>query len=157
MKNNLNSAKKNCHAPLNTLNILITLITLIFLVTLQGCGSDDLGPVIFSRKTKPAPIKKSTDQLQIASDPYYDFLQKALFEAKCVRCHNATSAKDPKEPRLDLTLRDNIIREYQDILDRMTVNFDYGFGYMPPKGEQVKPEIIKIFEKWKENGFQSKN
>jgi hypothetical protein len=36
----------------------------------------------------------------------------------------------------------------------MTEAFDMGFDYMPPKGDPVKPELIKVMQMWKERGFK---
>ena len=98
-------------------------------------------------------IKKDEPiQVKEPSDVYYDFIKVEIMDKSCIRCHNANTAIS--RGRLDLTKKENIIREFSDIEYRMTEAFDMGFDYMPPKGDPVKPELIKVMQMWKERGFK---
>lgn len=97
------------------------------------------------KKEDPIQVKEPTDI-------YYDFIKLEIMDKSCIRCHNANTAITKR--RLDLTKKENVIREFSDIEYRMTEAFDMGFDYMPPKGDPVKPELIKVMQMWKERGFK---
>ncbi len=133
--------------------------SLIFLtLILSGCGlsKDDKSPLKFKvdpiKKITPIEVDPSKTEEE-TKDNYYTFLQKEIFQKSCNRCHNAETAV--KKGRTDLTVRENIIREFDDIEYRMTQAFDDGFDYMPPKGPKVNENLIKIMQDWKANGFKS--
>lgn len=142
---------------MNQINLI--LVILLFSV---GCDllSSDKSDVVYKvqaekkesvevkpEENKPDPTKPIGESGE--ADKYYAFLKAEVFDKSCTRCHNPKNAR-----RLDLTQKENIIREYSDIEYRMTEAFDMGFDYMPPKGDPVKTELIKIMQIWKERGFK---
>lgn len=123
----------------------------ILLIAFSGCELVD-GDKGELRYQVNAEVKKEEPIEVKDPDTYYDFVKAEIMDKSCVRCHNATSAVT--RGRLDLTKKENIIREYSDIEYRMTEAFDMGFDYMPPKDDPVKPELIRIMQMWKERGFK---
>ena len=134
-----------------------TALLLSSLILISGCGdSSDKGPLKFSTNeiAKIDPVKKpdttpppeKPDTPVIVEDKTYTKLKTDLFDKSCTGCHN------PKRPkRMDLTSKENIIKNTDDIVYRMTDAFDMGFDYMPPKGDPVKPELIALLKEWKKS------
>ena len=134
-----------------------TALIISSLIFLAGCGdSSDKGPLKFSTNeiAKIDPVKKpdttpppeKPDTPVIVEDKTYTKLKVDLFDKSCTGCHN------PKKPkRMDLTSKENIIQNTDDIIYRMTDAFDMGFDYMPPKGDPVKPELIALLKDWKKS------
>jgi len=118
-------------------------IILLTLFTLTSCGiSPDKSALKFADQiiAKVDPIKNEPPE----TDQTYLKLKAELFDRSCNNCHN------PKKPRrVDLTKKENIIRDYDDILYRMTEAFDMGFDNMPPEGDKVSDQLIADFKKWK--------
>jgi hypothetical protein len=88
------------------------------------------------------PIEEDKDKIYVS-------LQKRIFNVSCIGCHG------PKKPkRLDLTKKENIIENFQDIVDRM--RDISGVDTMPPFEDQnifpaVKEELILELEEWKKS------
>lgn len=120
------------------------LASIISLFLLTGCG-EEKSLLKFSDGTKATitAIKPGPG----ASDPAWLSLKKNLFDASCIKCHNPESARIKK--RLDLTQKDIVLENYDDILFRMTEAFDMGFDYMPPKGEPVSAGVIRELKLWR--------
>jgi len=115
---------------------------LIFSIFLSSCIlSSDKTDLKFkeSKITFVNPIEKDKDKV-------YTSLQKRIFSVSCTGCHN------PKKPkRIDLTKKDNIFKNFQDIVDRMRDGS--GVDTMPPSEDQtifpaVKEELILELEDW---------
>lgn len=125
----------------------ILLLSLIILsVTSCGLNSDKSSLKFNVAETQVInPIKTATEANE--KDLQYLSIKKKLFDSTCIKCHNPDSAV--KRKRLDLTSRQNIIDNFDDIIYRMTDAFDMGFDYMPPKGPAVSPELIKELKVWK--------
>ena len=123
------------------------IIILLTLFTLLACGiSPDKSVLKFADKivAKVDPVKTEPTDPNAETDKKYLKLKAELFDRSCNNCHS------PKKPRrLDLTKKENIVREYDDILNRMTEAFDMGFDYMPPEGDKVSDELIAEFKQWK--------
>ncbi|WP_185903059.1 c-type cytochrome [Bacteriovorax stolpii] len=122
------------------------------LLALAGCNfiDPDKGPLAFSSgKTIINPIKTDTDkpETEVEKDLVYLDIKKNLFDMSCTRCHNPENAV--KKGRLDLTKKELILENYDDIIYRMTDAFDLGIDYMPPRGNRVSPEVIKQLKAWK--------
>jgi cytochrome c5 len=119
------------------------MIILLSLFTLAACGiSPDKSALKFADQViaKIDPIKNEPAE----TDQNFLKLKADLFDRSCNNCHN------PKKPkRLDLTKKENVIREYDDILYRMTEAFDMGFDNMPPEGDKVSDSLIAEFKQWK--------
>ena len=123
-----------------------------FLLTgLSSCGfiNSDKGPLSFSPSNSkqiisPVETKPIEDDINTEKDLVYLGLKKNLFDNSCTKCHNPDKPK-----RLDLTNKDLILENFDDIIYRMTDAFDMGFDYMPPKGDPVSPELIKELKAWK--------
>lgn len=116
-------------------------------LSLSGCGvNPDKSPLNFAlaNASKVGELKVEQNK-----DPDLKFvdIKKRLFDISCIKCHNPESAI--KKGRVDLTKKEVILENYEDIIHRMTTAFDMGFDYMPPKGDPVKPELIKEFQAWK--------
>jgi hypothetical protein len=62
---------------------------------------------------------------------------------------NKANSSQRSEEVENLTKKENIIRDYDDILYRMTEAFDMGFDNMPPEGDKVSDQLIADFKKWK--------
>lgn len=74
----------------------------------------------------------------------YLSLQNDFFKESCLRCHN------PDRPnRLDLSLEENIIENYDDILYRVTEAHNDSNGKMPPRGDRPSEDKIQILVKYK--------
>ncbi len=89
-----------------------------------------------------SPVETKEDD-----DKTFTSLQKRVFNVSCIGCH---SPKKPK--RLDLTKKENIIENFQDIIDRMRDSS--GVDTMPPFEDQsiypaVSEELILELEAWK--------
>ncbi len=115
------------------------------LTAISGCGvNKDKTPLTFNLKSQ------SSNELVILEnnepDGRYREIRKSLFDVSCIRCHNPKNSK-----RLDLTVKANVLENFDDIIYRMTDAFDMGFDYMPPKGDPVKPEIINELKAWKQS------
>lgn len=117
---------------------LFYLLTILFL---SACGlNSNPSPLVFSDNSK----KVIVDPIKV-EDPAFANIQSKLFERSCNNCHN------PKKPkRLDLTKKENLIKEYEDIMYRMTDTT--GVDTMPPtdKGEAVPESVIEEYKAWKE-------
>lgn len=120
------------------------------LLALAGCNfiNPDKGVLNFSagKKTIIDPIKTDVE-VDTEKDLVYLDIKKSLFDTSCMRCHNPETAV--KRGRLDLTKKNLILENYDDILYRMTDAFDLGVDYMPPRGDRVSPELIKQLKAWK--------
>ncbi len=119
----------------------------ILLVGLCSCDfiSPDKGPLSFSSGAKKviSPVEEKPI-VEVEKDLVYLDIKKKVFDARCINCHN------PEKPkRLDLTNKELILENFDDIIYRMTDAFDMGFDYMPPKGDPVSPELIKELKAWK--------
>ena len=117
--------------------------TFLLLIILSSClHPGDKSELKFKETITPIvnPIEEDKDKV-------FTSLQKRIFNVSCVGCHN------PKKPkRLDLTKKENIIEDFQDIIDRMRDSS--GVDTMPPFEDQnmfpaVKEELILELEEWK--------
>ena len=120
----------------------------LILVSLAGCGSDK-GPLKFSTPQKVINTLETENKKDpiIENDKAYVQIKTFLFDTSCIKCHNPETAL--KKNRLDLTSRENILENFDDIIYRMTDAFDMGFDYMPPKGDPVSPALIQELKTWK--------
>ena len=120
----------------------------LILVSLAGCGSDK-GPLKFSTPQKVINTLETENKKDpiVENDKAYVQIKTSLFDTSCIKCHNPETAL--KKNRLDLTSRENILENFDDIIYRMTDAFDMGFDYMPPKGDPVSPALIQELKTWK--------
>lgn len=115
----------------------------VSLIGFTSCGGKksalkfSLGKVGDSTEIQKNPVKE---------DPAWLSVKKNLIDASCLKCHNADTAN--RKNRLDLSKREIVFSNYDDILYRMTDAFDTGMDYMPPKGARVAPEVIQEFKNW---------
>jgi mono/diheme cytochrome c family protein len=126
--------------------LLMGFLILGLCLNFVGCNGPK-GPLAFTAKTSGTAELVDEDALEI--DKNYLAIKAKLFKPSCIQCHNAETAI--KKKRLDLTKKSLIIENYDDILYRMTDQWDLGFDYMPPKGDQIPATIIKEFSDWKTN------
>lgn len=118
------------------------------LLALAGCNfinpdKDDLNFSVSAERPIVNPIKTQTDDSNEKDLVYLD-LKAKIFKESCIVCHN------PEKPaRLDLTNKELILDNYEDIIYRMTKSFDDGYNKMPPNGKQVSPELINQLKAWK--------
>jgi cytochrome c5 len=129
--------------PLKHFPLILTL--LLTTVVAISCGKDK-SPLKFSANENEdvSPIKIDPAK----TDPAWASMKRNLFDASCTKCHNPDTAKRKK--RLDLTQKEVVLENYEDIVYRMTDAFDTGVDYMPPKGDPVKPAIVNALKIWKE-------
>lgn len=123
----------------------------ILILTISSCGlgGSDKSVLKFSPpggKNVINPVETKPEELpvEVEKDQVYLGIKNKLFDTSCIKCHNPDKPK-----RLDLTKKDNILENFDDIIYRMTDAFDMGFDYMPPKGDPVAPELIKELKAWK--------
>lgn len=112
-------------------------------LTLASCGSSK-SPLQFGVKTAGFTPLEVAGELE--KDQAYLSVKKNLFDASCVKCHNPETAA--KKDRADLTKKEVILENLDDIIYRMTDAFETGEDYMPPKGPRVTPEVIKQLKSW---------
>lgn len=123
---------------------------LLLAISSCGLGGSDKSTLKFSSpeaKKVTSPVETKTDEptpAHVEKDQTYLTIKTKLFDNSCTKCHNPDKPK-----RLDLTNRELILENFDDIIYRMTDAFDMGFDYMPPKGDPVSPEIIKELKAWK--------
>lgn len=100
-----------------------------------------------------SPLTFVTKQVNInemkIDDSVYVNLQKELFDASCIRCHNPEAAA--KKSRLDLTNKTVVQENLEDILRRVTMGPEDGKGQMPPRGDRVDPLLIERLKEWGED------
>lgn len=82
------------------------------------------------------------------SDAQFANLQTKLFAVSCLKCHGATQTR-----HTNLSSKEVVIENYDEIIYKMTNAFDESNKPMPPvgKGTRVSPELIKELQKWKES------
>ncbi len=118
-----------------------SLIFISIIFSLTGCNSKTL---LQFKEAKgiisPVEEKPETDQTYLR-------LKDKIFKTSCTKCHNPESAA--KKKRIDLTKKQIIIENYDDILYRMTDAFDMGFDYMPEEGGPVSEALINELKAWK--------
>ena len=127
------------------------LCTLLFSVLLSSCIlSGDKSELKFKETitTIINPIEEDKDKV-------YASIQKRIFNVSCIGCH---SPKKPK--RLDLTKKENIVENFQDIVDRM--RDASGVDTMPPFEDQsifpaVNEDLIQELEVWKKTFDEQSN
>lgn len=117
--------------------------SLLFSVLLSSCILPGDKSILTFKET----ITTIVNPIEEDKDKVYTSLQKRVFTVSCTGCH---SPKKPK--RVDLTKKENIIENFQDIVDRM--RDASGVDTMPPFEDQnifpaVKEELILELEEWK--------
>lgn len=127
--------------PMKTLSLLGLYLTLL---SLTSCGFNPAKSLLRFTEAQKEIINPIKTETETETDKKYLAFRDTLFTASCTKCHNANTKK-----RMDLTKKDIIIENYDDILSRMTDAFDMGFDYMPPEGDKVSPALIEEFKSWK--------
>ncbi len=122
-----------------------TLWILLFSMLLSSCILPGDKSILTFKET----ITTIVNPIEEDKDKVYTSLQKRIFTVSCTGCH---SPKKPK--RMDLTKKENIIENFQDIVDRMRDSS--GVDTMPPFEDQnifpaVKEELILELEEWKKS------
>ena len=126
-------------------------------LALAGCNfiNPDKSPLAFNSGKKEEvinPIQKTNEETQkdpveLEKDLAYLDIKKNLFDTSCTKCHNPDTSS--RRGRVDLTKKDLILENYDDIIYRMTDAFELGVDNMPPKGPRVSPEVISQLKAWK--------
>lgn len=122
------------------------LLFLSVVSSLSSCGlSGDKSNLSFASGSK-----SKTDQISVKpakeaeTDTQFLAIRKNLIDVSCIKCHNATQTK-----HTNLTSRDVVLENADDMLYRMTDAWTVGADKMPPRGNAVAPEVIKEFRTWK--------